>query len=276
MLISLQCDACGTTQEVTESEANAPLRCPKCQSLMNRSEVGALRSSAPRGGLTPLKIWLSILLLALAAYGGFTAWRIVSLWRAEQIANSTAPSVWLEQTDFVVDDFQLIERSGRTFSPRELRGQVWVASFFFAQCGGACRTMNYRIAELLKGDLADAPVKFVSFTVDPEHDTPAALAAHADDLYIRPHKIDPKRWLFLTSPQGSTEAMRVVSELSFKLPFAKITHSSKLVLVDADGRVRGYYASEKDVDIERMKKRIAELLKEAAGKKQQPAKKDAA
>src|SRR5262249_57999403 len=92
-------------------------------------------ASPPR--LTALKIWLSILLLGLAVYGGVTLWRVYGKIKEEKHA------VQLVELNFPVGEFELTERSGRTFNSKELLGQIWVASFFFGSCPtGDCPRLN--------------------------------------------------------------------------------------------------------------------------------------
>ena len=67
-------------------------------------------------------------------------------------------------------DFRLVERSGRPLSLADLKGRPWVAEFIFTQCAGACPAMTARMARLRRDVPPD--VQFVSFTVDPAHDTP--------------------------------------------------------------------------------------------------------
>jgi len=94
-----------------------------------------------------------------------------------------------------VADFTLTERSGRTIRCQDLRGKVWVASFLFTRCCTGCPRISADLLELQK-NLPEG-VAIVSFSVDPEYDTPPVLKAYADTLGA-----DPKRWLFLTGKQS--------------------------------------------------------------------------
>jgi protein SCO1/2 len=83
-------------------------------------------------------------------------------------------------------------------------------------------------------------VLLVSFSVDPEHDTPAVLAAYASRFHA-----EPGRWTFLT---GSRDTLRALSLNAFKLSdiTPDLTHSTRFVLVDRRGRIRGYYGTSDD------------------------------
>jgi protein SCO1/2 len=154
--------------------------------------------------------------------------------------------------------FQLVERSGRPLTSASLRGKVWVADFIFTTCGGACPAMTARMARLRR-EVPDEVV-FVSFTVDPAHDTPEALSRYAASF-----KADD-RWLFVTGPQKelyglSTEgfklaAMEVPPEEQKDGGDGPFLHSSKFVLVDRAGQIRGYYDS---TDEDEVKSLVADL-----------------
>jgi SCO1/SenC len=94
----------------------------------------------------------------------------------------------------------------------------------------------------LAGMLKDeSGVAFVSFDVDPEHDSLADLAT-----YSRQHRADPERWTFL---RGERPAVRALAGDGFKLAVVDghaddpepILHSSRFVLVDGRREIRGYY-----------------------------------
>jgi protein SCO1/2 len=142
-------------------------------------------------------------------------------------------------------DFRLVERSGRPLSLADLRGRPWVADFIFTQCGGACPAMTARMARLRRDVSPD--VQFVSFTVDPAHDTPEVLARYAATFRA------DEGWRFVTGPAKDLYALSVAG---FKLAAMEVPpaeqaaggdgpflHSSKFVLVDGAGVIRGYYDS---------------------------------
>src|SRR5579871_6239691 len=80
----------------------------------------------------------------------------------------------------VVPDFTLTDQNGAPFqSAAKLNDVVWVADFIFTNCGGPCPRMSSQMHQVQTA-LADVPnIRLVSFTVDPERDTPAVLAAYS-------------------------------------------------------------------------------------------------
>jgi protein SCO1/2 len=145
-----------------------------------------------------------------------------------------------------VPAFALVNRDGRPVRLKDLAGAPWIADFIFTRCPASCPLMTARMARLERELPPDFGVRLVSFTVDPERDTPAVLERYAESYKA------PARWLFLTGPKK--EIYRL-SRQGFKLgiddppPAAAaaspavepILHSTRFVLVDAQGRIRGYY-----------------------------------
>ena len=203
--------------------------------------------------------WLIMLVVALSAYGAYKFTRKVD---SQSQGPPQQPPV--NPYGYPVGQFQLVDSQGKPFSPRQLEGKVWIASFFFTRCQSACVKLNNRIAQLLAGDLKELPVVFVSISVDPENDRPEVLQEYAKHFFHQ-YDVDPNRWVFLTSPDGSVEPIKQVCQQNFKVAFGKVTHSDRFMLVDAQGRVQGSYSSTFDVDVARLKRKLKELL--PAGKR---------
>jgi protein SCO1/2 len=136
--------------------------------------------------------------------------------------------------------FSYTDQAGKTLTQADLRGHVWVADFIFTQCTAICPTMTAKMV-LLQRQVADPDVRFISFSVDPEHDTVDALAA-----YAKLWNADESRWhLLRTSDQAikaTAEGLKVMVAPSGD-PGNPIMHSNYFFLVDAQGRVRGVYNS---------------------------------
>src|SRR5687768_12790306 len=133
--------------------------------------------------------------------------------------------------------FALTDQNEQRVTNETLRGQPWVAAFIFTQCAGPCPMMSAKMADLQK-TVPDARLKLVSFTVDPERDTPAVLKQYAAKLGA-----DEARWHFLTGPADAMFAAAKGMNLSAgpATADAPIFHSDIFVLIDGDGKVRGIY-----------------------------------
>src|SRR5262249_17930987 len=72
-------------------------------------------------------------------------------------------------------DFGLVSQTGDSVHLRDLQGTVWIADFIFTHCAASCPMMTAQLARLDKGLAGQSGIKLVSFSVDPERDTPARL-----------------------------------------------------------------------------------------------------
>src|SRR3954451_10274850 len=147
-------------------------------------------------------------------------------------------------------EFTLTDQNNKTLTSNDLRSRPYVAAFIFTTCGDVCPRMTGRMVEL-QPKLPPA-VQLVSFSVNPEHDTPDVLKQYAKNW-----KADESRWHFLTGPSARTfdggAGMRIAARPAEGQ--SPIIHSERLILVDGDGNVRGTYLS---TDEESMKKLIAD------------------
>lgn len=162
-----------------------------------------------------------------------------------------------------VGPFVFTSAGGRSVRSEELAGKVWVASFVFTRCSGPCPQVSAMMARL-QHELADcSDVRLVTFTVDPDHDKPEVLARYAETFGA-----DPERWIFLTGPRD--ELYQVIRK-GFHLavdpskeetppPGEAITHSSKLVVVDRRGHIRGYYSGAPEAGPVEESRRVVERV----------------
>jgi cytochrome oxidase Cu insertion factor (SCO1/SenC/PrrC family) len=128
-----------------------------------------------------------------------------------------------------VPDFKLTTQFNTILQRKDLEGKVWVADFIYTTCTGPCPLMTRKMRQVQS---AEPKVLLISFSVDPEYDTPEVLAAYSRSVHALP------RWFFLT---GDRAALQMLSREAFKLADLGLTHSTRLVLVDDKSRIRGYY-----------------------------------
>lgn len=151
-----------------------------------------------------------------------------------------------------VPEFQLTDQKGAKFDRVSMNGHVWIADFIFTNCESSCPRMSSKM-HAIQG-ATDAGVKLVSFTVDPERDTPQALAE-----YGKKYAADESRWSFLT---GAPEVLDMLDRDAFKLGNLSMDHSTRFVLIDKAGRVRGYYGLFDSDPVAKLKKDAARLESE--------------
>ena len=158
---------------------------------------------------------------------------------------------------FRAPHFDLIGASGQRVTLASLAGKVWIANFIFTQCTSVCPTMTARMVQLQRR-LTTANVRFVSVSVDPDHDSPEALRAYADHW---PHE---PRWLLLSATSEARDdfarglRVAVLPSADPKNPFV---HSRLLTLVDGEGRVRAVYDSDDAVAWKRIAADAEELAR---------------
>lgn len=163
----------------------------------------------------------------------------------------------------VAAPFTLTERSGKPFDSASLRGKVWVASVFFANCPGPCFRENQAVADILR-NIPDADLVAVSVTCDPDNDTPESLRRYADRF-----DADQNRWKFLT---GDMATIKKIANETFLLPAEVGVHSERGVVFDREGRLRGSYHLLQPDRVKLLEKLIRDVLAEpASGAAQSPA-----
>ncbi len=160
-------------------------------------------------------------------------------------------------------EFSLVERSGKRVTLSNLRGKVWIADFIYTSCTDTCPLQSADMAGLQDQWPNEKDLKLVSFSVDPDRDTPPVLSR-----YARRFKADPKRWLFLT---GDRSQIVHLIEDGFHLAVtpasgthkgsAVIVHSPRFVLVDRQGQIHGYYDDRDLKSMQRLKEDVAKLLR---------------
>ncbi len=148
--------------------------------------------------------------------------------------------------------FDLIRENGENFSSSALKGQPWIADFIFTRCPNQCPAMSFRFAALQK--ILPPGVHLVSFSVDPEYDSPQKLME-----YAKRFKADPKKWVFLTGDLGVIH--RIQSDLRLIKPEEQDPglHSLRFVLIDGKGNARGYYDSSESASLEILAKDLKKM-----------------
>ena len=159
-----------------------------------------------------------------------------------------------------VPGFQLTNQNGQPFGSAQLSGKIWIADFIYTTCPGPCPMISSRMSELQK-PLQKTDVHLVSFSVDPDKDTPEVLRGYADKL-----QAEPGRWDFAT---GAKSAIYKLSHDGFKLAVSDgrdaqgiPVHSTRMVLVDRHGQIRGYYDATEPEAITKLLADTNHLLRE--------------
>ncbi len=147
-----------------------------------------------------------------------------------------------------VGEFQLTDQAGKAYGSEQLKDRVWVANFIFSRCPSLCPRVTQRMVEFedATADLAES--RIVTFSIDPDFDTPEVLAKYAVK-----YNANEARWHFLTGPFEKIKAAvekglnETITDTRHTLDVEKyqnietVLHGTRFVLIDAKGQIRGYY-----------------------------------
>jgi protein SCO1/2 len=203
-------------------------------------------------GMRPRVFWAGAIGLLLAIP---TGWSLVHFAPLRPAATVTRESLPVLAT---LPSFSLTDQDGQPFDLMRMRGKVWLANFIFTTCPTVCPLLSERFSQIqdrTKG--LGSAVQLVSFSVDPETDTPAVLKQYAAH-----YRRDPARWTYVT---GAPDAIEKAVSDGFKVALTRekkpvpegtpdgfeIVHGEQFVLVDALGQIRGYYHKD-DADLDRL------------------------
>ena len=170
--------------------------------------------------------------LAIAAQRGGPL-RSAAAHAASSADGAALPVLWR------VPAFSFVDQRARPTTAADLRGHVWIADFIFTRCTTLCPLITAKMAELQRR-LPGRELHFVSFSVDPEHDTPEVL-----EHYAAAWRPGEARWLLLQTTAPALKGFASGMYVGIAPADNDITHSSLFFLVDATGGVRGIYESEK-------------------------------
>lgn len=141
-----------------------------------------------------------------------------------------------------IPDFSLVDTANKPVTRSTFAGKVWLADFIFTSCQGPCPILSAQMAEIQEHYRDEPELLLVSFTVDPQNDTPPVLGE-----YARRFQANPERWFFLTGEPAMVRATIVdgMKQLMENIPAtvdqpANVLHSERLVLIDRQGKIRAF------------------------------------
>lgn len=146
----------------------------------------------------------------------------------------------------VVPHFALTDSAGRPFDSNQLKGKVWIVDFIYTNCPGPCPRMTsqmHKLAEELKDDNG---IRLVSISVDPQRDTPPVLNSYA-------HRFGgpASNWVFLTGPLPTIDLL-AVNTFHIGTVRNRLVHSTRFMLIDKNGHLRGYYSTFDPADFQKL------------------------
>jgi protein SCO1/2 len=144
----------------------------------------------------------------------------------------------------------------------DMKGKIWIADFFFTTCQTICpiMTTNMKLLNEKTKDLGDK-VQFISFSINPDHDTPSQLKR-----YINHHHLSTKNWEFFTGNEEETHRLGIENFQVFAGRDDEaedgFAHSGAFTLVDREGYVRGVYLGTDEKQVKQLEIDLRKLLKD--------------
>ncbi len=148
---------------------------------------------------------------------------------------------YLGDQEMLIEEFSFVNESGEEFGLANLKDEVWIADFIFTHCTSVCPPMSANMSKVqqkLEDEGLNVPI--VSFTVDPDRDTPEVLKEYAEQ-----YGANLETWHFLTG--YSFDEIKNLSEGTFKSPVAKpvegddqFMHGVNFYLIDGNRIVKAY------------------------------------
>lgn len=159
-----------------------------------------------------------------------------------------------------IDPFRFVNQSGNEITEDFLQNKVAIACYFFTRCSSICPKMISGLREIQNEFSKEGRLKIVSFSVDPENDTPEILKQ-----YALSRKIDTLQWNLVTGEKVglykyARKSLLLVANDGDGGPMDFI-HSDRLVLIDKEGFIRGYYDGTEPGEVKQLKEDIRKVLK---------------
>ncbi len=173
-----------------------------------------------------------------------------------ELVDSTMQDV---SSGHTIKEFSFVNQEGDTLTRDYLKDKVTVVNFFFTTCQGICPEMNSHVHEVVEEYEDNDRVQFLSHTVDPSYDSVPVL-----NQYAQQFGADPSKWSFVTGSKQEIYRMARQSYFAVKSEGdggkSDFIHTENLILVDPQGRLRGFYDGTSDEDVGRLMEDVEVLL----------------
>ncbi len=159
--------------------------------------------------------------------------------------------------------FNMLGQDSVQISNATLNGKIYVADFFFTSCPSICPVMQKNMLKLYKQYKDERDFAFLSYSIDPLHDTPSKLKKYSIQLGA-----DSKKWYFVTGNKDSTYALAekgyyATAKADSTAP-GGFVHSGGLILVDKERRIRGIYDGTQEDEVNKLSQDMKLLQVEEA------------
>ncbi len=160
-----------------------------------------------------------------------------------------------------IGSFTFTNQNGERITSKQLEGKFYVAHFFFTECPDVCPKLIENLKEVQKQTQNLDDFRILSMTVKPESDNPQTLKEYANQKGINTNK-----WHLLSGQQENIEALArnnfLITAKEDQHGYQDYIHSDLLVLVDKEGKIRGFYKGSDEQAVENLVDEVAVLVEE--------------
>ena len=188
-------------------------------------------------GILVLTLVVPILVYLFLRTFGENHYRLPKYFPKDVIENNTSGIKKIDTTFHTIPNFKVKDQNGIDFSLNTFEDKTLIVNFFFTRCPGICPKMSSLLTGVQQSFIEDPSIEIISFTVDPEYDSPEILKK-----YAQKYGVDDKKWHLVTT--GNKIDVFNLGFYGFKVPsdtVDKFLHSEKIILVDKAKNIRGYY-----------------------------------
>ncbi|MFI5149900.1 MAG: SCO family protein [Bacteroidia bacterium] len=181
-------------------------------------------------------LFAALIMLGAGVYVAFSKKALITLpYYGDKVADARGDTVY-----HTVGTFTLTNQLGKVITDKDLKGKIYVADYFFANCRSICPKMSSQLERVQARFKNEPDFMILSHTVDPARDTVAAL-----ERYAGMHGADPKKWFFLT---GDKKQLYDLARHSYLVTATEgnggaedFVHTEQFALVDKEKHLRGFY-----------------------------------
>lgn len=161
----------------------------------------------------------------------------------------------------LIPDFSFTNQEGEIIAAEMFDGKITIANFIFTRCPSICPVMTNEMKRIQDAFENNDNIRLLSFSVDPVADSVPILKEYAER-----NEVKSGFWHLLT---GEKTDIYQVARCGYILPvddgdggIEDFIHSERLVLVDPQRRIRGYYNGVQREEVDRLITELQILQKE--------------
>lgn len=145
--------------------------------------------------------------------------------------------------------FKFVNQYGDSITQNSLKGDIYVADFFFTTCPSICPTMHRNMLKVYNEFKNVSDFKIISHTIDPKHDSVPILKKYADGLGI-----SGNTWWLLQGKKEETYNLSASYLVRRPEESAKelFIHDGLFILIDKQKRIRGSYDGTDEKEVARL------------------------